>query len=242
MQLGVFEELAVLGDPDRAVLVADRLPAPRQVDDREPPRPQRDARLDVNLLVVRPSVSDRGGHRQQPRRGKFAPTSQIDRPSDSAHQADLSTKPRSSRVPRDGRSRRKTPKRPSTIPRSATRSRAPTTLEPSTHRPNSFSGKMLCCNERYPQGPASGDGPVCLNGRFDRARRVTGGRVKVDTEAAGAALAFGGFRKQITQPIQPPFPHRTPIGDPLLKNRKPSRIEAAGAYPPGSSPNHAGCS
>ena len=39
-QLGVLEQLAVEGDPDRAVLIADRLPAAGEVDDREPPRPQ----------------------------------------------------------------------------------------------------------------------------------------------------------------------------------------------------------
>ena len=39
LELGIFEELAVLRDPDRAVLVADRLPAAGEVDDREPPRP-----------------------------------------------------------------------------------------------------------------------------------------------------------------------------------------------------------
>ena len=41
LQLGILEDLAVLRDPDRAVLVADRLPAARQVDDRQPPCPQR---------------------------------------------------------------------------------------------------------------------------------------------------------------------------------------------------------
>ena len=53
----------------------------------------------MNLLVVRPAVSNRGRHRQQPRRGEFTPTFQIDRPSDSAHQADLSNKPRCIRHP-----------------------------------------------------------------------------------------------------------------------------------------------
>ncbi len=38
-QLGILEQLAVEGDPDRAVLVADRLSSPGQVDDREPAGP-----------------------------------------------------------------------------------------------------------------------------------------------------------------------------------------------------------
>ena len=65
-QLGIFEELAVECDPDRAVLVADRLLPPRQVDDRQPPGPERHARLEVELLVVGTAVGDRPGHRQQP--------------------------------------------------------------------------------------------------------------------------------------------------------------------------------
>ena len=38
-QLGILEKLAVERDPDRAVFVGDRLPAPREVDDRQPPGP-----------------------------------------------------------------------------------------------------------------------------------------------------------------------------------------------------------
>ena len=59
LQLGILEDLAVLRDPDRAVLVADRLPSARQVDDRQPPRPQRDPGLAMDLLVVGPAVRDR---------------------------------------------------------------------------------------------------------------------------------------------------------------------------------------
>ena len=72
LQLGVLEDLAVLGDPDRAVLIADRLPAARQVDDRQPSCPQRNPRLLMNLLVIGPAVRDRTSHRQQPAGGKLA--------------------------------------------------------------------------------------------------------------------------------------------------------------------------
>ncbi len=53
LKLGILEQLAVLRDPDRAILVADRLSAPRQVHDRQTTRAQRHSRLDMNLLVVR---------------------------------------------------------------------------------------------------------------------------------------------------------------------------------------------
>ena len=75
LQLRIFKDLAILRDPDRAVFIADRLPSARQIDDRKPSCPEGNARLDVNLLVVRPSVRDRGRHRQQSWRGEFTPTS-----------------------------------------------------------------------------------------------------------------------------------------------------------------------
>ena len=85
LELGILEDLSVLGDPDRAVLVAQGLTAPRQVHDRQSPRPQGQSRLDVDMLVVRSAMGDRTGHRQQPRRGKLALTSQIDRAGNATH-------------------------------------------------------------------------------------------------------------------------------------------------------------
>ena len=92
LQLGILEDLPVLRDPDGAVFIADRLPASRQVDDRQPACPHRQSRLDVDLFVVRPAMSDRAGHREQPGGGELAAASQIDRPSDTAHLETLSTK------------------------------------------------------------------------------------------------------------------------------------------------------
>ena len=90
LELGILEDLAVLGDPDRAVLIAQRLTASRQVHDREPPRPQGQARLDVDMLVVRSAMGDRAGHRQEPRCGKLALTSQIDCAGNATHGLRLS--------------------------------------------------------------------------------------------------------------------------------------------------------
>ena len=84
-QLGVLEQLAVEGDPDRAVLVGDRLPAARQVDDREPPGSQRHAGLDVDLLVVGPAMGDRRRHRQEATSREFPGARQIDRACNTAH-------------------------------------------------------------------------------------------------------------------------------------------------------------
>src|SRR5262249_16816206 len=92
LKFGVLEEFAILGDPDRAILVADWLPPPGQVDDRQSPHPESDPRLDVRLLVVRSSMGDRAGHRQQTRRTELTPPAQIDRARDPAHLACTSLK------------------------------------------------------------------------------------------------------------------------------------------------------
>ena len=58
-------DLAVEDDLDRAILVADRLFAPFQIDDREPPMRQADPRLDPEPLGVRAAMGDRIAHRLQ---------------------------------------------------------------------------------------------------------------------------------------------------------------------------------
>ena len=81
-QLDVVVDLAVLGDLDRAVLVRQRLAAGVEVDDREPPGPERSVPSSVNTrcssgprwasvssmafdqaLVVRAQAVDRGDAR-----------------------------------------------------------------------------------------------------------------------------------------------------------------------------------
>jgi hypothetical protein len=84
-QLGILEQLAVEGDPDRAVFVGDRLPAAGQVDDREPPGPQGQAGLLVGMLVVGAAVGDRPGHGQEPVFGEVARSGQVQCPGDAAH-------------------------------------------------------------------------------------------------------------------------------------------------------------
>ncbi len=61
-QFGILKQLAVERDPDRLILIADRLPAAGQVNDRQPPSSERHPRLDVDLLVVGPSVRNGPRH------------------------------------------------------------------------------------------------------------------------------------------------------------------------------------
>ena len=67
-QLAVVVDLAVLDDLDAAVLVADRLVAALEVDDREAPRGERDRLLDEHARAVGPAVDERGVHRLHDRR------------------------------------------------------------------------------------------------------------------------------------------------------------------------------
>ncbi len=61
-QLLVVVDLAVEDDLDRAVFVADRLVAPFQVDDRQPPMRQPDPWLGPEPLGVRAAMGDRIAH------------------------------------------------------------------------------------------------------------------------------------------------------------------------------------
>ena len=92
-QLGILEQLAVEGDPDRSVLVGERLPAACQVDDRQPPGPQGHARLDVDLLVIRAAMGDRRRHGQESSRGEFPAPCQVHSACDTAHEVTSSNRP-----------------------------------------------------------------------------------------------------------------------------------------------------
>jgi hypothetical protein len=56
-------DLAVEDSPHRAVLVAHRLMAALDVDDAQPPSPERDAAgIDVESIVIGPAVGHARGH------------------------------------------------------------------------------------------------------------------------------------------------------------------------------------
>ena len=86
-QLRIFEELAVERDPDRVVLVGDRLAAAGEVDDRQPASAQRHPGLDVHLFVVRSAMGDRPGHGEEAVTREFPRPSQVDGAGDATHGA-----------------------------------------------------------------------------------------------------------------------------------------------------------
>ncbi len=86
-QLAEVVDLAVENDRDAAVLVEDRLVAARQVDDRQPPHPERDRSVDEIACIVGAAMRHRIAHADDVRlRGGRA--AQTDDPGDAAHQAD----------------------------------------------------------------------------------------------------------------------------------------------------------
>ncbi len=85
-QQAVVVDLAVVGHPDRAVLVRQRLPpGARHVDDRQPPVAEDDLAPLVQPLVVGPAMELRGHHPQhrRPIAGRRAPLP--DHAGDAAH-------------------------------------------------------------------------------------------------------------------------------------------------------------
>src|SRR6267142_919929 len=61
-ELGKVVDLAVLDDDARAVLADDRLVAALEVDDREPPRRERDGAVDVFATAVGAPMHERAAH------------------------------------------------------------------------------------------------------------------------------------------------------------------------------------
>jgi hypothetical protein len=55
-------DLAVEGDGHRAILVVDRLVAALEIDDAQPPEPERRMLIDAVALAVRPAMGDDVGH------------------------------------------------------------------------------------------------------------------------------------------------------------------------------------
>src|SRR5581483_9256834 len=62
---GVIIDLAVVSDPQRAILVAHRLPAALDIHHRQPPVAQVRVRIVVETKVVRPAMPDRLRHPPQ---------------------------------------------------------------------------------------------------------------------------------------------------------------------------------
>src|SRR5262245_28871982 len=58
----VVVDLAVEDEPERAILVGDRLPAAGEVDDAQPADAQTGVTAEFETVVIGPAVTDRGGH------------------------------------------------------------------------------------------------------------------------------------------------------------------------------------
>ena len=91
-QLEEIVDLAVERHPDRAVLVAHRLPAAGQVDDAEPALAEADVALDVEPLVVGAAMREAGARRSRtgcstarPFRSRIPAMPHIDHPSRRIH-------------------------------------------------------------------------------------------------------------------------------------------------------------
>ena len=63
-QFAVVVDLAVLDDVERPVLIRDRLIARLEIDDREPPRRERDLSVAEFAEAVRAAMDERGAHRR----------------------------------------------------------------------------------------------------------------------------------------------------------------------------------
>ena len=83
-QIGMIEDFAVVGDPQRAVLVGHRLGAGRQVNDAQAAVAESHAIVFVEAVTVRAAVADDVGHAANRRRA-FSAAIRHHRPRDAAH-------------------------------------------------------------------------------------------------------------------------------------------------------------
>ena len=89
---GIIVEFALVGNPNVTSFVGQGLPSVGHIDHRKPPDAERDARLLMDVFVVRTPVGDGTGHPQQRLFGKVPTASQIERTRDSTHLYSLSFK------------------------------------------------------------------------------------------------------------------------------------------------------
>src|SRR5262245_34057385 len=61
-QFGKIVDFTIEDNPDRSVLVANRLMAARHINDRKPPHTKSDIVLEIESLVVRAAMNDCASH------------------------------------------------------------------------------------------------------------------------------------------------------------------------------------
>src|SRR5512132_21072 len=103
-QLGVVEDLAVEGDPDRPVLVAERLLTALHVDDGEARVGKAASSVAVDAELVGAAVTQGGCHPLQRRQLRRRSAADDELPRDAAHGLDYSRKSGIVRSPMSGRS------------------------------------------------------------------------------------------------------------------------------------------
>ena len=84
-EIPIIVDLAVEHDPDRSVLVRERLMAPREVDDAEPPHPEAHRAVYIDAVIIRTPVGDRLAHRPDDARIDPLVTVFIELPGYAAH-------------------------------------------------------------------------------------------------------------------------------------------------------------
>ncbi len=85
-QFDVVEDLAVVDDPERTVLVADRLIAAGQVNDAEPRAAQANPVIPVDAVSVRPAMPEHPQHPQQGIAFRRGPFGQVEDAYNAAHE------------------------------------------------------------------------------------------------------------------------------------------------------------
>jgi len=92
LEVGEIENLAVVDDPDRPVLIGDRLLARFEVDDAQPAHAQGGPAVEVGAVVVRAPMDDGLGHRPEEGRRVGAQAPAVHEPADPAHPAHFTLK------------------------------------------------------------------------------------------------------------------------------------------------------
>ena len=78
-------DLPIEDDPDRLILIVDRLMAGRQVDDAQPAHAQGGLPVDIEPFVVGPAVDDDVGHPLEQGGGVGRQAARVDESADTAH-------------------------------------------------------------------------------------------------------------------------------------------------------------
>ncbi len=81
----MIEQLAIGDGGEASARIGDRLTAVGRIDQRQPPRPEGDAGLEVDVGVVGAAVGDRGAHRREPLGREPAAAVEVHRADDAAH-------------------------------------------------------------------------------------------------------------------------------------------------------------